>query len=118
MVCFLRVPTIVRFGVVVLVSWCVGAHAVAPLWFGGVGVLAVCWWCVAWGVLRHCGVVVRGGGVVVPMYVCVAWGLLPHGVLVCWWLCGLVVGGVWCWWFGVCGVLLGVHPLWFGVLMV
>ena len=83
--------------------WCVG------------GVLVVC--CL--GALRPCGVVVWGGGVAVPMYVCVAWGLLPHGVLVCWWLCGLVVGGVWCWWVDVCGVLLGgVHPLWFGVLMV
>ena len=78
----------------------------------------VCWRCVG-GVLRPCGLVVRGGGVVVPMYVCVAWGLLPpwrFGVLVVVWF-----GGWWCvvlvgW--GLWRVAGGVHPLWFGVLMV
>ena len=53
---------------------CVLRRAYATLWFGGVGVLVVCWWCVALGVLPPCGMVVRGVCVVVSMYVCVVWG--------------------------------------------
>ena len=87
-------------GLVVLVCWrCVGgvlSGGVAPLWFGGLG-----WWCGGADVCVCClgtGAPWRFGVLVVVWF---------GG-----WRCVVLVG--WCLW----RVAGGVHPLWFGVLMV
>ena len=79
-------------GLVVFVIWrvCVNVCVsllgdVAPLWFGGVGGLVVCWWCAAWGI-APLWVGGWGVGVVVSMYVC-CMGAAPW----CFWCVGGLV---------------------------